>query len=145
MILVHLIRLIGYAWASANTLIGLVLGLVYGATWSWFDGCIEGECDRLPGGEWVGGQAHGWCVLFKRGQRGIAEVRVHERAHVVHQLTLGLLFYLAYGAHYLWLRRNHDHMAAYQRVWSERIAYRVQVQFVGGRFADAWGHRLPRN
>jgi hypothetical protein len=58
----------------------------------------------------------------------LRRLRVHEHTHVVHQMILGILFYPAYGAHYLWNRivLSMDHMTAYRNVWSERLAYAAE-------------------
>jgi hypothetical protein len=146
---------LGHLWALPLTLINVLLAvLVYRArSWRWSDGCLECIGGRRDDGRtriWgrPGAQTFSGLIVYASAEyRERAELRVHERIHVVHAFLLGVLFAATYGLHFLgilafppsepagaprWRR-------AYLRVWSERIAYRVEGAFRAGHRAGAWG------
>ena len=135
----------GYVLALPHTLIGLLLCLVYRAhSWRWSDGCIECIAgDRIWGKP--GAQTHGWLIVYRDdAARERADLRVHERCHVVQGMLGGPLYMLAYGLHFgvrfligsrheaypvHWPRWKH----AYRGIWFEEQAYARQHR------ADGWG------
>lgn len=88
--------------------------------------------------------------------------RLHERVHVIHSaivstigvalslilvwlggwfwvgaVALWFLFGITYGAHYAWGRlRGLKHDKAYRRIWTERVAYRLDAPYRLGGVRD---------
>lgn len=145
----------GYVWASINTLLGLLLAVVYRArSFRWHAGCLEAVAgtfrrDGYPVTRIWGrprAQTWGWLIVYaSEADRDKAWLRVHERVHVRHAFWLGPLFLLAYGLHFVWefIWTSHCDPSrwdeAYREVWSERIAYREQDEFRRGLRPNAWG------
>lgn len=87
-------------------------------------------------GEWVNGAAHailvplaymylgGWWILW---------------AVLLAQAAFGI----SYGLHFMfeWAKDGFDKdwVPAYKRIYTERIAYRVEAEFEDGKHQDAWG------
>jgi hypothetical protein len=149
------LRLLGHLWALPLTLINVLLAvLVYRArSWRWSDGCLECIGGRQADGRtriWgrPGAQTFSGLIVYASADhRADVGLRVHERIHVLHAFLLGVLLAPAYGLHFLWLlvftpaepTGAPRWYRAYLRVWSERIAYRVQAEFRAGHRAGAWG------
>lgn len=104
-----------------------------------------------------------------RWDRDSASLRVHERVHALHgewvnaaahvvfvppSLLLGgwwivgaialsqCAFGISYGGHFLfeWIRGGFGHWyPAYMKIWSEKIAYRVDDEYDRGMRPGAWG------
>jgi len=135
--------LLGYLFSLPNTLLGLVLALVYWPRqWRFSGGCIEAVAgDRIFGKP--GAQTWGFLIYYRDEHvREVADLRVHERVHVVQGFYLGPLFLVAYGLHFVWLwvaQGFGDWRAPYHRVWAERQAYQVQDEYIAGQRSDAWG------
>lgn len=147
------IQILGYLWSTLNTLIGLLLALLYRpVSWRWSAGCLEAVAGssadgktRIIGRPWA--QTFGWLIFYDSAEhRGYAPIRVHERVHVKHGMILGPMFLVAYVGHWLWLMafppvvgNEPAWLIAYRQVWSEVIAYRYQAEFEAGQHPDAWG------
>ncbi|UCC74950.1 MAG: hypothetical protein JSV86_10490 [Gemmatimonadota bacterium] len=147
---------LGYVWAAFNTLIGLLLAVVFyrARGFRWSDGCLEavgGSFQR--DGKTVtriwgrpGAQTWGWFIVYRtEAHVAKAPLRVHERVHVAQGMVGGPLFLLAYGLHFLiefaWTARFRPSRwyDAYRRVWAERMAYRIEDEFRRGLRPNAWG------
>lgn len=88
-------------------------------------------------GEWVNGLAH--LILVPPAYLLLSGWWVFG-AVILAQLAFGI----SYLAHFLWEWRKEgfkmeDWYPAYRRIWTERIAYRVQAEFEAGKHPDAWG------
>lgn len=130
----------GYIWALPHTLVGFVLAfLFYGAhSLKWHEGVLTCVGSNIWGNP--GAQTHGWLVIFAdEGERGRADLRVHEYTHVVQGFIGGPVYMLAYGtlflAYYLTQQKDekpgwHDD---YRRNWFEEMAYRK------GSIGEGWG------
>jgi len=148
----------GYVMALPHTVIGLLLCLVYRAhSWRWSDGCIECIAGDLIWGK-PGAQTHGWLIVYRDEKaRQRADLRVHERCHVVQGMIGSVGYMAAYGIHFLWnYVRDHEYpdmerqprwWRAYRGVWFEEQAYELQagylftVQTLGADWARGrWGH-----
>ena len=140
--------IIGYLWALPNTIIGLLLSLLYLPKHiRWSEGCIElSDCQRLFGGI---AQTHGFVIYYKtdsyRANKGI---RVHERVHVKQAFLMGILFLIAYIGQFTWLyikaKRKHQSDPwgwAYMRIWAEEDARTVENEFRSGGLSQAWGSK----
>jgi len=146
-----------YYWLLApftlpNVVVSLLLAVFYRPTSArWSEGCLELVAGRKKNGTtriWgrPGGQSLGCQVIWyaSERQRARRDLCVHERVHTVHGFwLLGVPFGIAYGAHFLWEWARQGFgpwKPAYYRIWSERIAYRVQDEFQAGQRPDAWGN-----
>jgi len=88
----------GYVLALPNTLLGLVLGLIYRAhSWKWSNGCLETIGGTNTKGETrifgkPGAQTHGWLIFYDtEHSREDWRLRTHERVHVVQAFLIQLL------------------------------------------------------
>jgi hypothetical protein len=137
-------NVLGYVLSAPNTLIGLLLVLVFYRPqhWRWSDGCIEVICGKHDDGTtriWgkPGGQTWGCMIaLADWYQASRPDLRVHERVHVVQGQLLGPLFLLAYGLEFVvrWAAGGcGDWRPAYRALIWERWA-----RAVGDR-ATGWG------
>lgn len=87
-------------------------------------------------GEWVNGLAHavlmplawmylgGWWVLY---------------AFLLAQASFGLSYLVHFLFEWALTGFASDWRPAYRRIWTERIAYRVQAEYEDGKHQDAWG------
>jgi hypothetical protein len=150
------LRALGYVWAAFNTLLGLILAVVvYRArSFRWSNGCLEAvggtrlERGRTVTRIWGGAlaQTWGWFIVYDSVERRAAvPIRVHERVHVAQNLLLGPLFLIAYAAHFafefIWTAKldGARWRDAYERVWAERAAQRITLEYLQGLRPDAWG------
>lgn len=86
--------------------------------------------------EWVNADAHAILVplawMYLGGWWVVAAIVLSQFA-----------FAISYGIHFMveWGRGgfNKNWVPAYMRIWTERIAYRVQEEFENGKHKDAWG------
>lgn len=125
----------GYLMLLPMTIVGLLMCLlVYRATgWRWHGGVIE--ClggDRIWGKP--GAQTLGLVIVYAdEHQRSRADLRVHERVHIVQGMLGGPLFALAYGLTFVWFwvasGFAHWHIA-YMKIPFEVQAYARQMRFV---------------
>lgn len=134
----------GYLWSILNTLVGLVLALIYRChSWRWSEGCLEAIGGKHADGTTrifgrPAAQTHGWLILYSEDRwRGSRAIRVHERVHVVQAFVGGPLFMLAYVACFAWSFASQgftDWWAAYRKNPFEGAAYERQV-----RSGSLWG------
>ena len=147
-----------YYWLLApftlpNVLISLLLAAFYRPTSArWHDGCLELVAGTYDDGStriWgsPGAQCLGCQVVWFRSERHRDKgwLAVHERVHAIHGLWgLGVVFAVAYLGHFLyeWARDGFGQWRpAYRRIWSERIAYRIDHEYMVGLRPEAWGDR----
>lgn len=128
----------GYVLLLPMTIVGLAIcAIVYRASgWRWSRGCIE--CiggDRIWGRP--GAQTLGLVIVYAdEHQRSRADLRVHERVHVVQGMVGGPLFAIVYALCFLVpfaLQGFKDWHRAYHRNPFEKHAYRV------GDTSKGWG------
>lgn len=139
-----------YPMLIPHTLLGLILAIPYRAhSWRWSDGCIEVIAEKMVGRPWA--QTHGFVIFYVDDKvRDMAQLRVHERVHVV-QGFAGPLFMLAYSVAFLYglcrpcpeFRGLPRWYAAYRSIPFERQAYRIQDEYSAGKRPDAWGSAPP--
>lgn len=134
-------QMIGYLWALPNTLIGVLLAVLYWPRWIrvtraggvW---AVEATARRrLLGGRWVAAQTHGWLIYYRDpSARSRPENVAHERAHVRQALRWGPVFWLLYVGHWAWLRgvRRLSAGEAYRAIWAEVDARRAELGDGGG-------------
>lgn len=96
--------MMGYAWASPTTLLGVMAGLVCAARWQVRDGVLEGAGSGVARGfEWVApgrgivAMTLGHVVLG-RDSAALDDTREHERVHVGQCERWGVAFVPAYLA-----------------------------------------------
>lgn len=144
-----IMRFLGYVWSSPLTLIGLLITLIYfPRSIRWSRGCIE----IIP--LWIlgnpGAQSWGWLIFYcDKSAAENAGLRVHERVHVEQAFIGGVFFALAYAIHWLWLfafpprlpRDTPRWFRAYQAVYWEWPARRIQHEYLHGLRPNAWGGR----
>ncbi len=98
-----------------------------------------------------GAQTHG-CVIFYASEehRQRADLRVHERVHIIQGFCLGLVYIVTYGLHFafnylvlanfFWRREEAPRWKrAYFRIIWEVWAYAKQAKFNAGKIQNAWG------
>jgi hypothetical protein len=120
-------RLIAYAWASPNTLLGIAIGLLLAGRFRWVDGVIEiygrnvaAVLARLfvPAAALTMGH-----VVFGRDRHCLDSTRIHERVHVHQYERWGIAFLPAYILASVWLyARGRD---GYRENPFEREAYAI--------------------
>ena len=116
---------IGVVWSAPNTLIGLLLGLYDGFSYTHWDGKawqVGTKRNLLLGGKWAAAQTHGIIIYYKFGKYSHV-LRDHELEHVRQARVGGVFFMLAYVLNYLallvWYR---EHRTAYRNIYFERKA-----------------------
>jgi hypothetical protein len=136
-----------YLWTLPHTIVGLLLAILYRPTsWRWRDGCLEAISTHILGRP--GAQTHGAVIFFaSEAHRDRADLRVHERVHVLQGFLGGPIYVLAYVFHFAWLfafapkepAEEPRWKRAYRRIYFERIAYRIQAEYQAGKRPNAWG------
>ena len=131
----------GYLFALPHTLFGLLLLVFYRpSSFRWSAGCIEVVASKI----WFrpNAQTHGWMIYYSGiNERESAELRVHERVHVVQGFLLGPLFPILYGLMFAWyfLRSPKDGWyPAYMKIPFEKQAYPI------GHRKTGWGSTSDR-
>lgn len=103
----RLVHLLGYLWASPNTLFGIAIGLILGGRFQFVDGVLEVHGRRVakvlarmlvPALALTMGH-----VVFGRDAAALAVTRRHERVHVHQYAIWGPFFLPAYLGISLWL------------------------------------------
>jgi len=152
---IAIVMAVGYVWAAFNTLIGLLLAVVFyrACTFRWSDGCLEAvggtfrragkTVSRIWGRPYA--QTWGWLIIYDSlGHRAVRPLRVHERVHVIQSMVAGPLFTPLYSLHFLveWAREGFAFAHwrdAYRRIWAERMAYRIEDEYRRGLRPTVWG------
>ena len=109
-----LLRVLRYAWASPNTLLGLLLaaiGLIGGGRLRWIDGAFEAhgpwlqwslnKFSLLPGG--IAAITFGHLIIAQT-EAHHDRTRYHERVHVEQYGRWGPFFLPAYGVASIWAK-----------------------------------------
>lgn len=133
-----MIKLLGYIWSLPNTLLGLLLCLVYWPTGArWVEGCLELRAHHKMIGD-PSGQTWG-CVIwysprtYPMDTLGKKSVRVHEQVHVHQSMVGGVFFLLAYAACFLFywgLTGMGSWQDAYFKIPFEVSAYLKQAEWL---------------
>lgn len=138
-----MLRVLGYIWATPNTLVGCLLALYYWPrAWCISEGCIEAIPRRTMLGN-PGAQTHGWLIYYRsEASRSNKRLRVHERVHVRQGFIGGPFFMLAYAASFAWFYLKNPQAGwyqAYMQIPFERTAYAYDAAYARGEHPGAWG------
>lgn len=104
--MIHALKALGFLWCLPNTLIGLLMGVFYGARdWEWRDWALVATCKRIIGDP--GAQTWG-AVVYANGERNRRRIegdqplwRHEYLGHVYQAMMFGVFFLLAYGLEWL--------------------------------------------